>query len=395
MATKQILNSSTAPDGSQYVTLTDGAGNLVTAGGSSGITIGTTTVTGGATTQVLFNLGGVVSSDSGLTYAGSGGALNLAAGTITTNVKSLNITQTWNAAGTTFDAPIFLNVTNTASNGASLLFDLQGSTVSKFSIRADNGNANIPFGGGYYLGSPAGSAVGFTASGAGTLQFLTNNASALLIQNNATNVNSIIWQGNVASIANVAAANLQFGGSNVNGAPVAQTLSFQGALAGSATNTASANTTIIGSLGTGTGTNGDIIFQTGVKTTTGTAQATPTTALTIKGESLTVNFAGAVVSGGNIQIPGGSLLFWSSKSTIGSNADGNITIANFAGTNKFTLAATGNAAPIKFVDAGSFTANGTTAVTLTALGPAGAGTTVAEWLTIVDSAGTTRYIPCF
>lgn len=74
MTTKQILNSSTAPDGSQYVTLTDGAGNLVTAGGSSGITIGTTTVTGGATTQVLFNLAGVVSSDSGLTYAGSSGA---------------------------------------------------------------------------------------------------------------------------------------------------------------------------------------------------------------------------------------------------------------------------------------------------------------------------------
>ena len=36
---------------------------------SSGITIGTTTITGGATTQLLFNLAGVVSSSSGLTYA--------------------------------------------------------------------------------------------------------------------------------------------------------------------------------------------------------------------------------------------------------------------------------------------------------------------------------------
>ncbi len=86
-------------------------------------------------------------------------------------------------------------------------------------------------------------------------------------------------------LTRAAAANIQFGAANVNGAPVAQTLSFQGALAGSATNQASANTTIIGSLGTGTGTNGDIIFQTGVKTSTGTAQATATTALTIKGET--------------------------------------------------------------------------------------------------------------
>ena len=36
---------------------------------SSVITIGTTTITGGATTQLLFNLAGVVSSSAGLTYA--------------------------------------------------------------------------------------------------------------------------------------------------------------------------------------------------------------------------------------------------------------------------------------------------------------------------------------
>jgi hypothetical protein len=103
-----------------------------------------------------------------------------------------------------------------------------------------------------------------------------------------------------AIISSPTAAGFQFGAANVNGAPVAQTLSFQGALAGSATNTASANETIIGSLGTGTGTNGDIIFQTGVKTTTGTAQATPTTAMTIKGET------GQIVAASTIAIPAGS-----------------------------------------------------------------------------------------
>lgn len=56
------------------------ANPLPTTVGGSGLVIGTTPITGGATTQVLFNLGGVVSSDSGLTYAGSGGTLTLVGG---------------------------------------------------------------------------------------------------------------------------------------------------------------------------------------------------------------------------------------------------------------------------------------------------------------------------
>lgn len=45
--------------------------------------------------------------------------------------------------------------------------------------------------------------------------------------------------------------------------------------------------------------------------------------------------------------------------------------------------------------AGSFTANGSVATALTSVGPTGAHTTVQEWLTITDAAGTVRYIPCF
>jgi hypothetical protein len=44
---------------------------------------------------------------------------------------------------------------------------------------------------------------------------------------------------------------------------------------------------------------------------------------------------------------------------------------------------------------GTLTANGTTPVTLTALGPAGAGTTVAEWLTVKGTGGVTRYSPLY
>lgn len=55
----------------------------------------------------------------------------------------------------------------------------------------------------------------------------------------------------------------------------------------------------------------------------------------------------------------------------------------------------GSTATIKFAGTGMFTANATTACAITAVGPAGANTTVQTWLTITDSGGTVRYIPCF
>lgn len=55
-----------------------------------------------------------------------------AAGTITTS-QPLTITQTWNAAGVTFNG-IFANITDTASAAASLLMDLQVGGVSQFKV---------------------------------------------------------------------------------------------------------------------------------------------------------------------------------------------------------------------------------------------------------------------
>lgn len=50
---------------------------------------------------------------------------------------------------------------------------------------------------------------------------------------------------------------------------------------------------------------------------------------------------------------------------------------------------------VQFKAATNFTANSTTATTMTSVGPAGANTTVQEWLTIKNAGGTTRYIPCY
>lgn len=73
--------------------------------------------------------------NSGFTYNPSTGALAVGpitatGGTVTASTPTLNATQTWNSAGTTFNG-LFLNVTDTASASTSLLANLQinGSSV--------------------------------------------------------------------------------------------------------------------------------------------------------------------------------------------------------------------------------------------------------------------------
>lgn len=114
--------------------------------GFSAIISGTTPCTGCASGGVLFNNGGVVTADSGLTYGGAGGPVTIAAGTIAANQSGLVVTQTWNNVAATFDAPIFVNVTNTASAPGSLLADLsvggaKAFTVSVLGNIVQNGNA--------------------------------------------------------------------------------------------------------------------------------------------------------------------------------------------------------------------------------------------------------------
>ena len=102
----------------------------VPAGGSGGVTIGAT-ITGSCTSGFnLYSNAGVI----GCQANGGGGLPIIGTGlTYTTNTPLLDLSQTWNAVGTTFQA-IRLNVTNTASAPASRLMDLQvgGTTSASF-----------------------------------------------------------------------------------------------------------------------------------------------------------------------------------------------------------------------------------------------------------------------
>jgi hypothetical protein len=165
---------------------------------------------GGVNTDVQFNNAGAFGGDGGFTYAGNGQA-TLALGTITTNLKALSITGTWNAAGVTFDAPLFMNITNTASAGGSLLADLQVGGTTKFTVNSagtvtngsggvsitnDNGGGTVFDGSGFPVmrfGNPNDSVtvpnIGF-GSGGGVLgtadTFLTRDAANILAQRNST-----------------------------------------------------------------------------------------------------------------------------------------------------------------------------------------------------------------
>lgn len=102
--------------------------------------------------------------------------------------------------------------------------------------------------------------------------------------------------GTTALFISAGANVFQHGGADVAG-PAAQTVQFQSVVAGTS-NASGANDTIRGSLSTGSGTSGDVIFQTGGTGAAATVQNTAVTALTIKGATQTV----LIASGKSLQL---------------------------------------------------------------------------------------------
>lgn len=80
-------------------------------------------------------IGNSILSESGSVLTAAG-RLVITGGTVTASTPVLNLTQTWNLAGTTFTGLKF-NVTDSASAIGSLLFDFQVGGSSKASVRKD------------------------------------------------------------------------------------------------------------------------------------------------------------------------------------------------------------------------------------------------------------------
>jgi hypothetical protein len=173
------------------------------------------------------------------------GSTTLNGATLTASAPVLNLTQTWNNVAVTFTG-FRLNVTDTASNAASLLMDLQVGGVTQASLTkagALNVRGNI---------LPLADNTVSLGSGSFRLQNVFATTAFRMGANGTFDWTDLILRRRAAS-------NLQLGPTDAASA-TAQTLSVQGVIAGT-TNGAGANFTIAGSQGTGSGAGGSIIFQ--------------------------------------------------------------------------------------------------------------------------------------
>jgi hypothetical protein len=213
------------------------------------------------------------------------GSTTLSGATITADAPVLNLAQTWNNAAVTFTG-LKANVTDTASNAASLLMDLQVGGVSRVSV-SKSGDIITGV-------ASAGSITTLAASFGNGLWHVSSIRNPTLFAGGGLNwvASGTPSAGTIDTIiSRRGAANLRFGAADA-AAPVAQTLSVQSVVAGT-TNTAGANLTITGSQGTGTGAGGSIIFQVAPAGSSGTAQNALADALTIDSTKL-ATFADAV-----------------------------------------------------------------------------------------------------
>ena len=262
-------------------------------GGSGGGGGGTP---GGSSGQVQYNNAGAFGGMSGTAWNDTNRALTITGATLTADAPVLDLTQTWSNAAVTFTG-IKLNATSTASAAASLLMDLQLGTASKFSV-SKVGVASVPNTGangstGYALNNSLAlvqigslpTLAAFSSEGIGFGPSGITSGSSLWSRINAAGLGFYNGAGTVdATIGRRGTANLNLGAADA-AAPVAQILSVQSVVAGTA-NTAGAAFTITGSQGTGSGAGGSIIFQVAGTGAAPTVQNTLVAALTIAGTGI-------------------------------------------------------------------------------------------------------------
>lgn len=238
------------------------------------------------------------------TWTMAGGPLNVSAGTVTASAPAISATQTWNNGAVAFTGLLF-NATNTASDALSRLIDVQIGGSSKFFVtRTGLLSTDVAFspfidlggslGAGYIhvgrLGAPtiALVSIGDKGGGAPPGVFL-RDIGGISWTNSTTSVGTLD-----TFITRPAAATIQHGTADA-AAPVAQNIRAQSVVAGTA-DTVGVNLTYRGSLSTGSGASGDIIYQTGAKGAASTTQNAANTALTLKGGTA-VGLSGSVVVG--------------------------------------------------------------------------------------------------
>ena len=200
---------------------------------------------GGASLTLQYNNAGAFGGMAGTAWDNTNRSLTITGVTVATSKPILNLTQTWDdGPGDVAFTGIFLNVTNVASNAASLLMDLQFGGTSRLSV----------------------SRVGLVTAASDVI-----SGTTIRVANDAGRFT--LGAASDVMLSRNAAAGLQFGNANVdlNASIVAQTISFQGALSGGTANQAGKVATIDGSRGKGTGVGGNINMRVTLAGASGTA----------------------------------------------------------------------------------------------------------------------------
>lgn len=332
-------------------------GSTCTISAAASLINGSSTISGGAANQFLIDSGpGTLGESTGITTPGTG-QLALATGTITTSLPALSITQTWNAGAVVFNAAI-INATLAAEAAGSSLLTLQNAGTNKFAfVPSIGGAAN-------YMSIGANQSIfgGFSAADAlmvsgGTVAaanafFEVSGAHAGVGSGMDLGFSSSSAFGNAHDtvLTRSAAATLHQGLADA-AAPVAQTLGVQSVVGGTS-NTASPNWTLIASLPTGSGTPGDIIWQTGFQGVAATATITFSDSAA-GANTCTVNWTANGLSANQ------AFTFSGGTAPTGSTA-GTTYYVLTPGTNSFTCSATPGGTILAITTNGSGTITGIT-----------------------------------
>ncbi len=301
---KGAANQVLAMDGTatDVLWVTPAAGGVTSIATTSPISGGT--ITGTGTISLLVNTNFNWTAGQTITAPAGSTALTLAGGTQTTSFPALDISQTWNASGTTFTG-IKAVFTTTASAAASLLLDLQAgaspasvvtidksgafkTTISSLVAYGINVVGQPPIGIG--RGSSGGLAIwggAATPAGNNALMELSDSGkhivmdSAVLFGWANTNVtqthDTILTRGG-------AAATIQMG-ADVNGAAVNQTLQAANGITG--TDKTGGNLTVASGKGTGAGAVSSLIFSTPTVLGSGTTAQSLAARLTLTSTTAT------------------------------------------------------------------------------------------------------------
>lgn len=258
--TTSVFAQSAGPQVGTNTTLGTLFGSAYTTSGTGSVI----SLTASPTFTGTLNAAAIADTSETITGAVNTTSLNIIGNTDTSATKEVSISTTWNNSGTTFDAPIYLSVINTASNVSSNLMDLRSGVAGTTSVFAIQQGGNI--------------------TSAGNVQVKTGicfcNTSH--VQLNASGSGIYIW------------------GTGDSATPQGQTFNVENVIAGT-TNTAGVAETFSGSKGTGTGLGGALIFQTAPAGTTGSSQNVEVTALTVaSGGGLQLTGAAPTASSGSV-----------------------------------------------------------------------------------------------